>query len=160
MDGAVARGLIIHPVISFDTNILVHASNLDSPDHAAAKKFLHSVAERQDVVICELMLVETYLKLRNTRIMQHPYSAKEAESFCRTLRSNPDWLLVESAPVMKDVWDMAGSHDFALRRIIDARLALTLRHYGVTEFATANLKDFTDFGFTRVWNPLAEEGGR
>ena len=38
--------------------------------------------------------------------------------------------------------------------MIDARLALTLRHHGVTEFATANLKDFEGFGFAKVWNPL------
>jgi toxin-antitoxin system PIN domain toxin len=144
-------------MISFDTNILVHASNLDSPDHAAATNFLRSLAGRQDVVICELMLVETYLKLRNARIMRHPFSPEEAETYCRALRSNPAWLLVENAPVMTDVWKMAGSRDFAVRRIIDARLALTLRHFGVTEFATANLRDFGDFGFTRVWNPL--QGG-
>ncbi|MFM8358316.1 MAG: hypothetical protein ACKOET_07130 [Verrucomicrobiota bacterium] len=29
-----------------------------------------------------------------------------------------------------------------------------LRHDGVTEFATANVKDFEGFGFERVWNPL------
>jgi hypothetical protein len=41
------------------------------------------------------------------------------------------------------------------RRIIfDARLALTLRHHGVTEFATRNQAHFTPFGFHRVWNPL------
>ena len=28
-------------------------------------------------------------------------------------------------------------------------------NHGVTEFATANVKDFQGFGFTRVWNPLA-----
>ena len=33
-------------------------------------------------------------------------------------------------------------------------LALTLRHHGVTEFATRNEAHFTNFGFTRVWNPL------
>ena len=40
------------------------------------------------------------------------------------------------------------------RRIIDARLALTLRHHEATEFATSNPRDFQGFGFTRVWNPL------
>jgi len=40
---------------------------------------------------------------------------------------------------------------FAFRRIIDLRLALTLRHHGVTEFATANEKDFQSVGFNRVW---------
>ena len=28
--------------------------------------------------------------------------------------------------------------------------------YGVTELATANIGDFKDFGFERVWNPLKE----
>jgi len=36
----------------------------------------------------------------------------------------------------------------------DTRLALTLQHHGVTEFATRNDAHFTGFGFTRVWNPL------
>lgn len=141
-------------MISFDTNILVHASNLDSPDNEAARGFLESLAERDDVLVCELMLVETYLKLRNPRIMRLPFSSGEAADFCKVLRSNPHWILIESAPVMDDVWSMAGGRDFAIRRIIDSRLALTLRHYGVTEFATANERDFQDFGFTRVWNPL------
>ena len=143
-------------MISFDTNILVHASNLDSPQNAIARSFLESLAEREDVVICELMLVETYLKLRNDRIMRHPHSAGEAGAFCQVLRSNPNWILVENAPVMGEVWAMASSPDFAIRRIIDARLALTLRHFGVNEFATANGKDFEGFGFTRVWNPLQD----
>ena len=38
--------------------------------------------------------------------------------------------------------------------VFDARLALTLRHHGVTAFATANEKDFQEFGFERLWNPL------
>ena len=55
---------------------------------------------------------------------------------------------------MDQVWKLAGSRDFAFRRIIDARLALTLRHHGVTELATTNEKDLAGFGFRRVWNPL------
>lgn len=43
---------------------------------------------------------------------------------------------------------------FAPRRAYDWRVALTLTQQGVTEFATVNTKDFQDFGFTRVWNPL------
>jgi hypothetical protein len=41
--------------------------------------------------------------------------------------------------------------------VFDARLALTLRHHGVSEFATANIKDSAGFGFDRVWNPLTVE---
>ena len=42
------------------------------------------------------------------------------------------------------------------RTIIDTRLALTLLHHGVTEFATANTRHFQEFGFSRVWNPAAD----
>jgi uncharacterized protein len=55
---------------------------------------------------------------------------------------------------MEAVWEFAQQPDFAFRRIIDARLALTLRHHGVDEFATANVKDFQGFGFRSVWNPV------
>jgi hypothetical protein len=55
---------------------------------------------------------------------------------------------------MDEVWKSTGSEDFAFRKIIDLRLALTLHHAGVTEFATSNGKDFESVGFQKVWNPL------
>lgn len=74
------------------------------------------------------------------------------------LRINPRWDVVDypgpSAGLMDDLWRVSAAADFARRRVFDARLALTLRHHGVTEFATTNVKDFKDFGFSQVWNPL------
>jgi len=40
-------------------------------------------------------------------------------------------------------------------RIVDARLGLALRQHGVNQFATVNTRDFQEFGFQRLWNPLA-----
>ena len=57
--------------------------------------------------------------------------------------------------MMESVWDQAAQKGLAFRRIIDLRLAQTLRHNGVSEFATANEKDFKGQGFLRVWNPVA-----
>ena len=142
-------------MISFDTNLVVYAANTAAPEQVAAADFLSSLAERQDVVICELMLVEVYLKLRNPAIIRRPLEAAGAAAHCQAFRKNPNWHLVEAAPAMDEVWHQAASRQFAVRRIIDARLALTLRHHGVTEFATTNQKDFTGFGFARVWNPLS-----
>jgi toxin-antitoxin system PIN domain toxin len=143
-------------VIAFDTNLVVYAANADAPEQARAAAFLGSLANRQDVVVCELMLVEVYLKLRNASILRHPLDAATASAHCQALRNNGNWRLAESAPVMAEVWRRAADRNFAFRRIIDARLALTLRHHGVTEFATSNTKDFQGFGFTRVWNPLTQ----
>jgi uncharacterized protein len=141
-------------MLSFDTNLVVYASNSAAPECAPARAFLESLRLRNDVLVCELMLVEVYLKLRNPRILQAPLSAPEAAAYCRALRRHPRWMLADAAPVMDHVWGLAAREGFAVRRIVDARLALTLRHHGVTEFATSNVKDFQGFGFSRVWNPI------
>lgn len=141
-------------MISFDTNIVVHSANEDSLQHEAAREFLILTAQREDVVICELMLVEVFLKLCNGKIFKHPMGCREAGAYCQRLRENRHWRLVESASVMSDVWRWIGRKDFAFRRIIDIRLGLTLRHFGVEEFATTNAKDFCGLGFQKVWNPL------
>jgi uncharacterized protein len=112
------------------------------------------LANRRDVAICELVLVELYLKLRNEKIFTRPLDAQQATTLCQTYRKNRAWTLIESAPVMEEVWKHTLQNHFAFRRIIDLRLAQTLLHHGVTEFATANEKDYVGQGFEKVWNPL------
>jgi uncharacterized protein len=142
-------------MLSFDTNIAVHAANKASVLHRAAYEFVASLGSRRDVAVCELMLVELYLKLRNEKIFAKPLAAAQAAAACQVYRSNRVWTLIDSAPVMDKVWELAASRSLAFRRIIDARLALTLIHHGIREFATTNVRDFNGFGFERVWNPLA-----
>lgn len=142
-------------MLSLDTNLLIYARLESSPWHASARAFLESLATDSRVVIAELVLVEFYLALRNPAIMDPPLDAAAAVAECQWFRAQPHWALAEQADVMEAVWRDAAGHDFARRRIIDVRLARTLQAHGVTEFATANVKDFQDLGFTRVWNPLA-----
>ena len=141
--------------ISFDTNIAVYACNESCPEQAAAVEFLNSLSLRQDVVVSEFMLVELYLKLRNGRIFHDPMTAAEAVAVCQGFRSNANWELVNDGPEMDFVWEQAAKRDFAVRRIVDLRLGLSLVKFGVTDFATANIKDFQGMGFVKVWNPLA-----
>ena len=150
MDDAQPR---VAALLSFDTNIAVHAANSASALHEACLEFVSSVGSRTDIVICELMLVELYLKLRNEKILRRPLGPGAAVAVCEAYRSNPSWKLVDGAPVMGDVWRLAASRDFAIRRIIDAPLAFTLVHHGVSEFVTTNAKDFEGLGFSRLWKP-------
>ena len=144
-------------MVSVDTNLLVYAQNTGAPQHDAARAFVTGCRDRE-IVICELVLVELYLVLRSAAIVSRPLGSSEAADVCKRYRDNPRWRLVECAPVMGDVWQRAGSTGFARRKIIDTRLALTLLHHGVTEFATANTRHFQEFGFSRVWNPAAAAG--
>ncbi len=139
---------------SFDTNIAVYAANTAFPQHARAYSFIQKLGMQKDVVICELMLVELFLKLCNAKIFPTPLTPSQAHAHCQAFRSNQNWQLVHSAPVMPEVWQATTTPGFAFRRIIDLRLGLTLLHHGVTHFATSNQKDFQDIGFNKVWNPI------
>lgn len=143
-------------MLSIDTNILFYAMVENSQFHEVARAFLNENSTNTDMVMSELVLVELYNLLRNEKLTGKKTTASEAAGWVQRIRSNPAWSLIENAPVMDDVWKIAGRDPFARRRIFDVRLALTLRYHGVTQLATVNLKDFQDCGFEKVWNPLKQ----
>ena len=109
----------------------------------------------EEFVLCELILIELYMQLRNPAVFKKPYSAKEAASYCAALKQNPLWRVVDYDPAVSEpLWHWAQTTSAGFRQIIDARIALTLRHHDVKRFATANVKHFQGFGLTKVWNPL------
>ncbi len=145
-------------MLTADTNLFIHAADPDSPWHQKARGFFDGLPSLDDeFVVCELVLVELYMQLRNGAIFVKPYTAREAAAYCAALKQNPLWRCVDyDAKVSPRLWKWAAETNAGFRQIIDARLAVTLLHHGVTKLATANVKDFKDFGFTKVWNPLAQ----
>lgn len=143
-------------MIGVDTNLLFAWLNQNHPGHSSARVWIRSQAENPDLALSELALMELYGLLRNPVLLEAPLTADAAVATIEHLRRHPHWELFDyPGGLMDRVWLHAAAPGFARRRIYDARLALSLRHHGVTEFATVNVKDFAGFGFTRVWNPLA-----
>ncbi len=145
-------------MLSIDTNLLFHAFNVDSPSHEAAYAWLTAIPTEEEVAVSEFILAELYGLLRNAAVLKHPLEADEAVEVIQTYRRHPRWRLigfpVESRPLHDALWEQARRPGFASRRLYDARSALTMAAQGVTEFATANVKDYEGLGFRRVWNPL------
>ena len=143
-------------MISFDTNLLLYSLNRDSPEHESAKAFFDSLPrEAGSVAICELVLTELYVLLRNPKVFPNSITAETAVSIVQAFRHHPTWILLDvpgvRSPVMDQVWKAASNNAFGRRVIFDARLAFTLRHSGVTEFATRNERHFVDFGLLRCY---------
>ena len=147
-------------IISVDTNLLFFAFAEDRPEHRSTTAFINSLQDREEVLLSELILVELYRLLRNPAVVSKPLSASEATEVIQIWRQHPRWKITGFPPHSRDLhdrlWRLAAGSAFGYRRIYDARLALMLLQCGVTEFATVNVKDFKQFGFRRVWNPLAE----
>jgi toxin-antitoxin system PIN domain toxin len=143
-------------MLTADTNLFIHAADPDSPSHPAALAFFAEIeAGAEEFVLCELILVELYMQLRNPAIFRRPYTAGEADGHCRALKQNPNWRCIDYDPLLSPkLWSWAAATKAGFRQIIDARIAFTLLHHGVTRFATVNQKDFQEFGFAQIWNPL------
>ena len=148
-------------MISFDTNLLLYSLNQDCAEYHDARAFFASLpAARDAVAICELVLIELYVLLRNPAVLKNPLDPSDAVAIVQQFRQHPSWRLIDypgdTSSVMDDVWRWAGQPNMGRRVVFDARLALTLRHQGMSDFATRNEAHFAGFGFARVWNPLAK----
>ena len=143
-------------MIGIDTNLLLYSLNPASEWHDRAVSFLRQNfgVPSVRIAIADYVLVELYIHLRNPAVMAHPLSAVAARDLVISYWKIPNVMRIENAPIMGEAWALAGGKNFARRRIFDARLALTLRHNGVTHLATSNVKDFQGWGFENVWNPL------
>lgn len=147
-------------MIAIDANILLYAYVEAAPEHEKARSFLSGLATDDSVAVSEFTLAELYLLLRNPAVLEKPLTAKKAVGVIQAYRKHPYWRVPGFPPsshaVHDQLWSLAGSPQFTRRRLFDARTALVLIASGVDEFATANLKDFQDLGFRRVWNPLTD----
>lgn len=68
-----------------DTHLFIHAADPDSQQHARARAFFSAVSTQQDgeeFVLCELVLIELYMQLRNAAVFVKPYSARESAAYC------------------------------------------------------------------------------
>jgi uncharacterized protein len=141
---------------SCDTNVLYHAINRSSEGHSRAADYLESQRDDPNFALCELVLVELYILIRNPAVNPRPLGAREAAALIKSLREGGAWAVVDyPGGLMDRVWREAAAENFARRRIFDLRLAFTLQYYGIRRFATSNLKDFDGIGFDLVFDPLA-----
>lgn len=145
-------------MLSIDANLLLYCYSEAAPQHDAARQFIESLSESEDIALSEFILTEFYLLLRNPAVLAKPLTAPEAVAVIQSYRQHPRWKVLGFPPTSRelhtDLWQRAAARGLARRRIYDTRTALALRAFGVTKFATANVKDFEGFGFEKVWNPM------
>lgn len=141
---------------SLDTNILLYAANSTAPEHLKAKVIVDAMLKTpREWILSDQTLLEFYKALRNPRIFEKPRSAREAALLVSFLRrdSGIPHCTYELAR-FDQLFQHLAAKDFPYQRTHDAVLAITLLHEGVEEFYTRNTKDFVQFGFLRLKNPI------
>ena len=83
-------------MISFDTNLLLYSLNRDCPEYSDARAFFASLPTTSgSVAICELVLVELYVLLRNPIVLKNPLNSQDAVALVQPLRRHPTWQLID-----------------------------------------------------------------
>lgn len=141
---------------SLDTNILIYAVNQGCAEHERTRLVYEDMlANPTQWIVADQVLFEFYRALRNPRILERPLDQIAALHQIRFLREESGVLHCgyDTRFWDKIVMPMASS-DRASSHIFDRILAVTLLGNGVTTFHTRNTRDFSEFRFKELMNPI------
>ena len=141
---------------SCDTNILFYAFHSGCRENGAARDYLGRVAKDADFLICELVLIELYVLLRNPKLIDRPLTPPEAAGYCQSPAAQPEVghhrlsgrLDGSGLAHVRRTWvrlpGKSSTHDSLWPCSIT----------GVVEFATRNTAHFEPYGFDLLLNPI------
>lgn len=141
---------------SFDTNLLLYASNESSEFHGRAKEFINGRVEDADILCLTWPVLISYQRIAtHPSIFSNPMSAETAWGNVQQLLKLPRARVIqETASFALDYAEVSKSAGIYGNLVHDAHIATILRQHGVRRFYTADT-DFKKFGFLEIVNPLA-----
>jgi predicted nucleic acid-binding protein len=127
-----------------DTNVLVHASALTSPEHAKARSALAQLSATGPVAVSRQILRE-FLSA-TTR----PQTWAKAASFAEATRNTDDYIkrftvLDDGPQVWAELMALGRRYAFGGKQVHDANIVATMLAYGETRLLTFNGADFQRF---------------
>lgn len=146
-----------NPYFAIDANILVYAYDDLSPFHEQAKKFLiekvnTKINGKPSICICyqtctEFIYSSTYAKLQN------PLTLDQAQFIINELIKHKVEIIYQKPTQLKTFFEIFNQRP-SRKRLYDISLIATLKDNGIDGIYTVNTKDFQDYSFLTVVNPL------
>lgn len=143
-----------------DTNVLLHAANPHSPEHAVCRGFVEQASTRSLPWYTTWGIIYEFLRVStHRRAFKKPRSIGDAWGWVDALLSSPGLtVLVETARhpevarlVLREVPALSGNV------LHDAHTAILMREHGIRRIYTRDM-DFHRFPFLEVIDPLAAPG--
>lgn len=142
-------------MIVIDANILLHAYNSESIDHASAKQWLEKAFADKEPIRLAWVTALAFLRIStNSRIFSRPLTGTEATDIVTEWQKQPGFGWLEPgeehwailAPLIRDAQGVGPL-------VMDAHLAALTIEHGATLFTTD--RDFARFEGLRFKNPLS-----
>ncbi len=143
---------------ALDTNLLVYAHNTMSPFHASAKTFVEQVMNTRDAdgnlsVCLPAQALMEFLNVITWHRLEAPLPLPDAIRIVQDYVGSGAKILHHQSTQLETLIDLLESVT-TRKKIFDVALAATLKDYGIPGLYTMNTKDFKEFTFLDVKNPL------
>jgi uncharacterized protein len=143
---------------ALDTNLLVYAHNRASRFHLQAKAFLEKVMNARDdegkLSICIPAQVFTeFLNVITWQQLEAPLPLTDATQIVQDYLDVGVTVLYPKSTQLNTLLDLLKSVT-SRKKIFDVALVATLKDHGISGLYTVNTKDFEEFAFLDITNPL------
>lgn len=138
-----------------DANVLLYASDNNSPHHKTAHDFLKACIENNELFYLPWPVIMAYLRIAtHPAIFTSPLTPQQANENIDFLLGSPHTFILSE---VNDFWIYYKevTKEMAVRGnlVLDAHIAAILLSHGIKEIVT-NDSDYRRFNFLRVRNPF------
>jgi len=142
------------PVL-LDTNVLVYATNEDSPFHAQARRIVErALSGELPAAITPQVLAEYYAVVTDPRRVEHPLTPAEARRQVEALLAGAIRLLPLNEGTSRRLVELGERYGIRAQEIYDAQVVAAMLEGGIPQIWTANVQDFERYREIEVHNPF------
>lgn len=140
-------------LFAIDTNLLVYAHDEDNPYHNNAKTFVMDLLKNNPQSLC--IPYQVFIEFINalTRRVAKPLSVEQAILLAEYYQSL-DIKIIYPKPTQLTIFLELYKQTPYKNRLFDVAICATLKDNDIQGIYTVNTKDFKDYSFLTVINPL------
>lgn len=140
-------------LFAIDTNLLVYAHNEDNPYHNNAKNFLIELLKNNPQSLC--IPYQVFIEFINvlTKRVAKPLSVQQAILLAEYYQSLDIQIIYPKPTQLTTLLELYKQTPYK-NRLFDIAICATLKDNGIQGIYTVNTKDFQDYPFLTVINPL------
>jgi len=142
--------------IFLDTNLIVYATNKDSPYHAKASALMEAIGKgKLETCLSLQVLGEFYATATNPKKIEKALTPEEAVLVIEgLLRTDTILKLYPKESTLRLTLDLVNHYQLKSLDFFDAQIVATMLDNGITTIYTVNEQDFAIFEEIKAVNPL------